>query len=76
MRGYVSKRCSLLVLEDGMKNKLMWPSCYLIELIEKDTLYVRIVKVKIRSKISRFTRNDGEVLLGDYKELDHGSNPG
>jgi hypothetical protein len=44
--------------------------CYLLELIEKDTLYVRIVKGKIRSKISRFTRNDREVLLRDYKELD------
>jgi hypothetical protein len=50
-RGYVLKRRSLLVFKDRMKNKQRWSLCYLLELIEKDTLSYGIVKEKLEYRV-------------------------
>jgi hypothetical protein len=70
-RGYVSKRCSLLVFKDGMKKRLLWFSCYLLKLIEKDTLYVRIVNVKLNGKNKRDKEQVKKIWIPDQVRDDN-----
>jgi hypothetical protein len=48
MRGYVSRRCSLLILKDGMKKRIVLFSCYLLELIEKVHFIIGLSRGKIQ----------------------------